>query len=537
MDEQIIFTTNNTGSVGGLHSFEQATLRQCTVNSKHSAVQVGSKYLFVAQAQKALINVYNLSGPHKRESIEQRLPLPEVLNCLEVVENRGIERAYGNGHRHKLADFNLPYLLLGSTTSGKLYIWELNSGILLGVKPMAHYQSITKIKSVVNGKYVITSGNDARLIIWQTMDLVSVDEPKPICIVHDHTLPITDFQISATYGDFLSSSGTKLFTASEDATLKCYDLNLMARNDKKDLAKPSLLTTFSLPYPITSLVLDPADRACYIGTQQGCFNLQLFYKLSETKIANLVQSSGDRNGEKGRIFSLVERLSGQQSGQDKDKLYSMAQLLCDKVIEVDVTCLEISMDGTLLLVGDSEGKVSVTEIYSKQILRTMQPLSTSQSSHGSVTNILVDTLSTVTNGQINGQQYAKASLNTSQKIPSLQRVIYDKNKPGQLHDIWHQVGAEEDNGLLPLSDFGSYLDNVKSQQTAFTQQGEVSSKIKIVGVDDSNDDIKMGGTNESGKDKEIAELQESVETLKQAYKELRDMHEKLFEEHEKLLAN
>lgn len=537
MDEQIIFTTNNTGSVGGLHSFEQANLRQCTVSSKHSAVQVGSKYLFVAQAQKALINVYNLSGPQKRESIEQRLPLPEVISCLEVVENRRIERAQDGIRHHKLADFNLPYLLLGSTTSGKLYIWELNSGILLGVKSMAHYQSITKIKSVVNGKYVITSGNDARLIIWQTMDLVSVEEPKPICILHDHTLPIIDFQVSATYGDFLSSSGTKLFTASEDATLKCYDLSSMVRNDKNSLAKPSLITTFSLPYPITSLVLDPADRACYIGTQQGCYNLQLFYKLSETKISNLVQSSGVRNGEKGGIFSLVERVSGQQSGQDKGKLYSMGQLLCDKVIDVNVTCLEISMDGTLLLVGDSEGKVSVTEIYSKQILRTMQPLSTSQSSHGSVTNILIDTQSIVTNGQINGQPFAKSSSNNSQKIPSLQRVIYDKNKPGQLHDIWNQVGAEEDNGLLPLSDFDSYLDYVKSQQTVFTQHSGINSKIKIVGIDESNDESKLGGTNESGKDKEIAELQENVETLKQAYKELRDMHEKLFEEHEKLLAN
>ncbi|CAI4783331.1 CBM_collapsed_G0048330.mRNA.1.CDS.1 [Saccharomyces cerevisiae] len=243
MDEQVIFTTNTSGTIASVHSFEQINLRQCSTQSRNSCVQVGNKYLFIAQAQKALINVYNLSGSFKRESVEQRLPLPEILKCLEVVENDGVQYDRIQGVNHNLPDFNLPYLLLGSTESGKLYIWELNSGILLNVKPMAHYQSITKIKSILNGKYIITSGNDSRVIIWQTVDLVSAsnDDPKPLCILHDHTLPVTDFQVSSSQGKFLSCTDTKLFTVSQDATIRCYDLSLIGSKESRRQTKMTLV--------------------------------------------------------------------------------------------------------------------------------------------------------------------------------------------------------------------------------------------------------------------------------------------------------
>lgn len=527
MDEQVIFTTNDTASVANIHTYEQASLRQCAVNSKNSAVKVGSEYLFIAQARKALINVYNIAGHHKRESIEQRLPLPEVLNCLEVVENIGSARSTNQQQKHRLANFNLPYLLIGSTASAKLYIWELNSGLLLGVKPMAHYQAITRIKSIVGGKYVITSGNDARVMIWQTMDLVSMDEPKPICILHDHTLPVTDFQVSSTNGDFLSSSGTKLFTVSQDSTLRCYDLHFLGHSSRKELTKPKLLATFSLPYPIESIALDPADRACYLGTKEGCYNLPLYYNLKETKVSNLVQSSDEG---KIRIFSLVERLSDLTSTQDPEKLYAMGQILCDKIIDVEVTCLDISMDGTLLVVGDTHGKISIVEVYSKQILRTIQPLSTSQSIHGSVSNIIVSPQYLETKGQIMTEALSSSS-NANQKIPILQRVVFDRKNPDQVHTIWGQIGQETDNIVLPLNDFDQYMDLVKSQQTIFSQENENNGQVRIVGQQDFEEAAGV-----SSKDDQINELKASVETLTQAYKELREMHEKLFEEHEALLA-
>lgn len=42
--------------------------------------------------------------------------------------------------------------------------------------------------------------------------------------------------------------------------------------------------------------------------------------------------------------------------EDLDALYAMGQLVCENVLNSNVSCLEISMDGTLLLIGDTEGK-------------------------------------------------------------------------------------------------------------------------------------------------------------------------------------
>lgn len=519
MDEQLIFTTHTTGAVANIHSFEQSNLRQCTVAAKNSAVQVGDKYLYVAQAQKALINVYNISGSQKRESIEQRLPLPEIVNCLEVVENLGSE---------------MPYLLLASTPTGKLYVWEINSGILLSVKPMAHYQAITKIKSFMNGKYVITSGKDSRVMIWQTMDLVSMQEPKPVVILHDHTLPVTDFQVSTTHGEFLSSSGIKLFTASEDATVRCYDLNMLGataninkKTESKNQIKPKLLATFALPFSVTSLVLDPADRAVYIGTASGCFHLPLFYSLSGNRMVNLTQSSGERTSNKGKLFALTELLPVNEGLQKPDELFATGQLLVSKITDVNVQCLQISLDGTLILVGDSTGKLSITEIYSKQILRTIQPLTTQQTIHGGVTNILVTPQYHDYSEEFTG---GSKSSSIMQKLPNLQRVVYDSSKLGQLHDIWHQITTDVDLPVLPLSDFDQYMDSISTQEAAFfTESNNVVSNVKVVGETEST-----GPEEASSKDQEIAELKNNIETLTNAYKDLREMHEKLFKENEQL---
>lgn len=108
----MIFTTEQNALSTSLYSAEQAVLRQCSTSSRNSAVRVGDKYLFVAQSNKALINVYNISGAHKRETVEQRLPTPEVITCLEVIQNRYEEKS-------AISDFELPHLLLGSTDGVK----------------------------------------------------------------------------------------------------------------------------------------------------------------------------------------------------------------------------------------------------------------------------------------------------------------------------------------------------------------------------------------------------------------------------------
>lgn len=547
MDEQIIFTTNSTGSITNIHSYEQANLKQCTVSSQNSAVRVGEQYLFVAQAQKSLIHVYNSAYNVQRESVEQRLPLPERVNCLEVVENNASiydnskVNENKNGNLHNLPQFNLPYLLLASTESGKLYIWELNSGILLNVKSAAHYQAITKIKSIMNGKYIITSGNDSRVIIWQTSDLVSQDEPKPVAILHDHTLPVTDFEVSSIHGGNLFTSGIKLYTVSRDSTLRCYDLSTLMRqgnnkkrsSDGKNDEKVQLLCTFTLPYPINCISLDPAERSVYLGTQMGCYSVSLYYQLNGNRLLNLLQPS--TGATQGNIYSLIEE---PQETINKDALFVKNQLICNKIIEENIVYSKISMDGSIILLGDKNGRVHITEIFSKQVMKTLQPLTTSQTMIGEVTNILLSTYSTEANDNLSmnltkGKQHNGNNNSTLEKLPALQRVIMEKGQTTQTHDVWYQIG-ELYNGQSestetvqsPLLNFEEYLQTVQSEENAFISNGNVSSEII------TTTSAATATSTDPSKQEEIDNLKQKVTSLTEAYAELREIHEKLYEQHQ-----
>ncbi|AMD19416.1 HBR515Wp [Eremothecium sinecaudum] len=509
MDERVLFTSGITATTSFLHSSGQSNLKQCATSSRNSAVMVGDR-LLVSQANKALINVYIMNDSNKKESVEQRLPLPELISCIAVVENNNAVES--NCER---TNVDLPYLLLASTPSGKLYIWELASGKLLCVKPMSHYQTITKIQAIVNGKYVVTSGADARLIVWQTSDLVLQDEPKPVYMLHDHTLAITDFAVSNAHNsDYLN---TKLFTVSEDMSLRCYQLS-------NAFERPQLLNTFTFPVPLTSVALDSADRCVYVGTTEGVYALPTFYHLDPkgSKIVNLLQLG------ENKILSITESQEGMSA--NRQELFQMGTIVCDKIYPTQATTMQVSMDGSLLVVGNTLGSCSVIDIYSKQIMKELAPLVTKDAHLGPVNNLMVIPCiahsESLTQTGVSGSQSAKVT-----KIPNLEKAIYDRE---DMHNLMFQKGRKRDpSPILPVSDFEKYIDNVAQEESVFMQLGAVNSTLKVVGeqLPSSN----ASSSQDTSKDAEVATLKETVQQLTAAYKDLREIHEKLYEDHEKLL--
>ena len=500
MDEQVIFTSNTAGTVATLHSLEQSSLRQCQTESKFSSCVVKQKYLFVAQSRKALIQVYDLHGSNKRESVEQRLPVPEVLQALECVDEDG--------------------LLLGATDSGKLYIWQLASGNLLNVKPMAHYQGIVKIKSICHGKYIVTAGSDSRLIFWQTMDLVQKDGPKPLFIIHDHSLPVTDFIFSNTLGHSLDG---KLYTVSKDMSLRCYQVSVDH--------EPTCIATFTFPSSLNCVSLDTADRAIYVGTDTGVIQIPLYYKVSNSKIINLLQPN------ESKIYSITEITPGAMEPDlsSREKLFSIGQILCARIVHNNTTSVATSLDGSLLVSGDSTGKCTVTEIFSNQPLKEIRALSTNDST-GPVSNLIVFPVTQQSESLLDVTKIVKPW-----KFPNLQRAIVDR-KHG-INDVYVQFHENSVHNVLPVSDFDSYLDTVASEEHIFHQTGSINSTVNRVGQTkasmtatakeskvSSDDDIYKS------KDKQIAQLNGTVASLTDAYKELRKMHEDLMKEHQQLLS-
>ncbi|CEP64647.1 chromatin-binding/pre-rRNA-processing protein IPI3 LALA0_S12e03686g [Lachancea lanzarotensis] len=500
MEEQLCFTTQSTCTVSFLNGAKQTDLKQCGTEFRNGTVRVGSSHLFVAQRRKALINVYKINGNGSRESVEQRLALPEPASCLEVVQD--------------VRNPDAPYLLLASTATGKLLIWEVLSGQLLTVKPMAHYQPITKIKSVFNGKYVITAGGDARLMIWQTVDLVTQQDPKPIFTLHDHTLGITDFCVSNAFSKTHLSG--KLFTVSHDMTVRCYDLNLDV------WPQPQLLATFTFPGPLECIALDPADRACYVGGPLGVYQINFYYSISSNQILNLL--SGGENA----IISCVDC----QPGRNLRELYSMGQIECPKISDASGTQLAISMDGSSLVVGDTLGKCSVIDVYSKQTMKEIQSIVVNDTC-GEVTSLDLSVIAQDTSDSLvsTGKSHAEF------KFPNLQKSVSTRDGA---QDVYFQVPAERQPAVAPIDDFEAYLDQVASEESAFVQLGSVISTVKI--VDQVNSEPKPAadgvdaGENvaSSNNNQEIQELRANVAEITDAYRDLREMYDKLLREHQTL---
>ncbi|AAS50630.1 ABL141Cp [Eremothecium gossypii ATCC 10895] len=514
MDEQVIFTTAVSGTVCQVHSVGQANLRQCAASTPNSAVLMGDK-LLVAQANKALINVYSVDSRSKKEALEQRLPLPEQLSCLAVVENHT-----GDAGVHQ----QLPYLLLGSTPSGKLYVWEAGSGKLLTVKAMAHYQAITKMQAIINGKYVVTAGADSRLIIWQTASLVLEEEPKPLYVLHDHTLAITDFAVSNAHnGKYLNS---KLYTVSEDMTVRCYQLS-------SQLEQPQLLATFTFPLALTSIALDPADRCLYVGTREGAFALPLFYKLdsSGATLVNLLQPG------KHQIYSIVPEQAGVEV--NKQELYRMGQLLCSKMLSCHVSLIRVSMDGSMVLLATGSGNCVVVDTYSKQPVKELAPLLAPGTQTGPVSNIITRSMTVKSDSLLQDLNLADARATEAIKIPALAKTVFDKTGT---HDIIYCAPTDTLSSVLPRAlDLPQYLDMIAEEDSVFANTPVTRSTVKVVGeLAPAKAEALPASSAEAQQsaddtDAEVARLRESLQQLTGAYKDLRALHEKLYEEHEKLL--
>ncbi|SCU87273.1 LADA_0E03004g1_1 [Lachancea dasiensis] len=493
MEEQLCFTTGSTCSVAFLNAAKQTDLKQCGTEYRNGTVKVGSSHLFVAQRRKAVINVYRINGEGSRESVEQRLALPEPVSCLEVVTN-------GEGQEW-------PYLLLASTPTGRLYIWEVKSGQLLTVKPLAHYQPITKIQSVMNGTYVITSGADARLMIWQTVDLVTQQDPKPIFTLHDHTLGISDFCVSNAHAKTHLSG--KLFTVSHDMTLRCYDLNLHV------WAEPRLLATFTFPSALECVALDPADRACYVGGSQGVYQVNFYYALGSSQMLNLLSPEGNR------IMSCVES----QPLQNLRELHTMGQIACPKISSVNSTKLACSMDGSLLVIGAKSGKCTIVDVFSKQPVRELQSIVSNESS-GEVTSLILDCIDQDSSESL----LTKTNSQSESKFPNFQKNIFAREG---LHDVYCQIPAEREPAVAPVDDFESYLDQVASEENVFMQLGSVVSTVKIVDQVESEPAANTEASpSTNDKNTEVKELRQNVTELTHAYKDLREMYDKLLKEHE-----
>ncbi|EGV64231.1 Pre-rRNA-processing protein ipi3 [Yamadazyma tenuis] len=317
-------------SVHGSRQLQMFRNADCAKNgAAFTGVGIGEK-AFIASPNKALINVYSFG----KDGIDQRMPVPEQVNCLAVLK---MNTSPSDQSLNK-PSYRTPWLLAAGSKTGKVYIWDILSGELIFAKDV-HYQSITKIAFSKCGTFLITGSEDSRCLIFKTIELVSIfnkdhdTNVKPYMSITDHTLPVTDFYVSNGLINDVS-----LYTVSIDSTLRVY--NITTRQ---------LMHTFVLSSSIECVTVDPCGRNMYLGLTNGQIRVVPMFKVNNMNL--------ERAGKFGEILTVPNDPELQNTLTAHDSAVSQ---------------LEVSLDGMSLISGDVNGNVYVSDITSKQIVRSFK---------------------------------------------------------------------------------------------------------------------------------------------------------------------
>lgn len=248
--------------------------------------------------------------------------LPEKLTCLALDPN---------------AEF-----CAGGSAHGRIYLWEVASGILFNSWD-AHYRQVNVLKFTHDGAALISGSDDSGVSVWTMSSLLDDDlqneAPTPYCMLSDHTLPITD--IVCGVGLFPTC---RVLTSSMDNCAKIWDLSTK-----------SLLTTFQFAHPVESVVWDKTERMFFAALTDGTLHqINLFRR-----------RDGQPEAIGGAGLSDIIRTNEEESGSRPKRVISVG---------ASVASMSISLTGSTLLVGTTAGTINIYDIASHQLLRSISPL-------------------------------------------------------------------------------------------------------------------------------------------------------------------
>lgn len=333
-------------------------------------------------------------------------------------------------------------LFLVTGVAETIYLWEVSTGKLLSILSR-HYQDITCLKFTDNSSHFVSGGRDNLALVWSLSSVIQPDSnhvPEPRHVLSRHSLPITDLHCG------LMGPQARLVTASLDQTVKVWELS-----------SGEMLLSVLFDVAIMSVTLDLSEYFLFCGGSDG----------------NIFQVSL-------RSQSL-SRDKPFQSGDNGNQVFKGHRNL--------VTCLSVSMDGTLLLSGSHDETVRLWDIQSKQSIRCL-------THKGPVTNAVI--------------MLAPANMFLPDSRPTIPLPRFSRHLHGTEGDINESGELCARLGLFTQEEDERYLqkaDVLKSLMNAVTD--------KSVFGDGENTKVR------------VAELEEEVQTLKKVNKDLYDFSTQL----------
>ncbi|XP_022087826.1 WD repeat-containing protein 18-like isoform X2 [Acanthaster planci] len=243
----------------------------------------------------------------KKELQQQRIVCPGVVSCLAASPDS---------------------TLCVAGIAEKIHMWQTCSGDQLAVLSH-HYQRVTCMCFTDDGSHLITGAEDNLVIVWYTASIlqqVSNLKPcEPLFVWSKHALPITDVHCG------IGGSRSRVISASHDQTCKLWDL-----------ATGELLCNFVFDAPVCSVAMDTAEYHLFAGCADG----------------NIYQVN---------LFASNVQMEKHISKEEPEEMDSSVF----KGHSKPVTCLSVSMDGTLLVSGSQDNTACIWHINSKQQIRTL----------------------------------------------------------------------------------------------------------------------------------------------------------------------
>ncbi|GKZ34287.1 pre-rRNA-processing protein ipi3 [Aspergillus brasiliensis] len=235
-----------------VHEFQPTLNLRSTFKKSSTAANclaVSPSHVFAAQSEKAIVHVYS----REKGNQEATVPFPERIRSIAVAGGK-----------------NGDVLVLG-TEGGRLILWETCTGRQVATTA-SHLRPVTSLVVDPNSNFILSGSSDASIHVWSLVDLLSFTKPpsgrdrqppnSPIRTFSNHRAAITAIAVGHSAGRYNIA-----VSAADDSTAIAWDYHT-----------GRLLRTFLLPANAKSLTLDPADRAFYVGYEDGSIQSIDFYK-------------------------------------------------------------------------------------------------------------------------------------------------------------------------------------------------------------------------------------------------------------------
>ncbi|GIZ38110.1 hypothetical protein CKM354_000153400 [Cercospora kikuchii] len=455
-----------------LHEFQPLAQQRAIFKKSATApncLAISESHIFAAQEGKGAVHVYN----REKGNQEATVPFTEKISTITLACDDAV-------------------LVLG-TVEGRIFLWETCTGRQVATN-QAHLQAVSALGVDATSNFLLSASKDATIHVWSIPQLLSFTHTggaSPLRTFSSHHAEITGLVLG--HGAFNLNF---VISTSKDKTCLVWDYKT-----------GNILRTYLLPGTPLCAALDPADRAVYVGYEDGCLQ-QLDLYTPPTGELDAVQ-----NGQ-GALDPVQPPAASRWKLPDASHGSALS--------------LDVSYDGSVILTGHQSGAVLSWDVARTSFATNLTPLPLP----GPASNLMFLPVSGH-HGQQSGTKKIKINEIVKPKFGA-----FDVNGSGAVPGNYVanvQFSSELDLGS---EEFRSAL-TAPTFPTALLDEGldELANWGKM--PNQSNGDIGANGDDfmslDDNEDKpENQKLQEENAALKAQLESMRRMQKKSFEKLSKL---